>query len=699
MRIEMMDNRWNDVKDMLMVLAPWVSNINLGSLEMDFAHEKGRQYDSFKPPTSPEVNSCLTILFCLTAKYSHDFFSEIEAIWLMLFEFLDEFNSRMSMELIAEYLIKVALQKKNPKAILCGKTVLIYLAQLNAFEILIDRITPENMIPYAADNDTLEGTFVANMKMIDSVLLDTSNEQTFSRSQISIMFMSDMILQMTPSAIIPHLSTILHVCLVHIDHFSSIITDDCMSLLNGTIQALVLDLNEPIISSSTGKGIIKYEDLSPPLFEELDSVNRIKSLVDTLTSVFAGLDSDFRNVWAEISFRWGITCPIRHIACRSLQIYRCLSSKINKHDTGKLILRISTILGDRVPNVQGYAMECLTTLIHMLNSVGSLEEYVDIWWAGIACLYSPHIWEYAKGIEILCIFPERLPFDSHTVLDMLASSKPVSTDGDPIFEKMLQGLAMDELASNTLQVFSVLSPLPKSVEFLGDVSQRLLYGILANITMMMKTFDSPVEFSTVFGVSARLGDLSRSLEYDQLSDLLSSFSKRKFRSKEDFIFQLWSLIYDIFPSDMKSIVSVILKLTTRKETVEIVLQVLLGLVRVLGPYKFSSLSKSTNFWSPLIDLIQTNASSPGLVAVLDLALSKSSTSETDLRMLFGQSKSSKSHKKSPSLDARQVRHNLQNVSRNVNSHINSISAKNERLKRELEAVSIALEEELHPMGV
>jgi hypothetical protein len=692
-RIDLIDKRWNEVKDMLKVLTPWVSNINLESLEMSFFADKGTNFDSLKPPSSPEVNLCLTILFCLTAKYAHDFVSEIEELWLMLFESQALYTHRISMEIISEYLIQVALQKKNPRAILSGKTILIYLAQLNAFEILIQRITPENMIPYVSDNDVLQPSFIANMKMIDSVLLDTSEEQLFSRTQIALMFISDMILQIPPSVITSHLLTILHVCVVHIDHFSSTLADDSVALLNGTIQALVLDLNEPIISS-TERSLIKYEDISPPNFDKLESVAQIKSLVEKLAAIFSGLNSNFRDDWADISFRWGISCPIRHIACRSLQIYRCLSSNISTYDTAKLIFRISTLLGDKIPNVQGYAMECLETIIYMLNSANNIESFFNIWWAGVACLYSPHSWEYAKGIEILCIFPDKLHFDSQKVLDTLSSSKPNSIDGDHILERLLQGLYSDDLSSKTLQVLNILSPLPASVEFLGDVSRRLLYGILSNVTLMMKSFDFPTECNSVFEVSVRLCDLSRSLEFEQLSDLLLSFSKRKFRSKEDFIIQLWSIIYDIYPSDIKYIVSIILKLTSRKNDVEIVLQVLLGLVKVLGPSLFSGLSKSSNFWSPLIDLIQTSASSPGLEAVLDLALTKSDNSETDIRMLFGQSNSNKSHRTSKSVDSRQVRQNLQNVSRNFNAHINGISARNERLKRELESLSNALEQEL-----
>ena len=78
---------------------------------------------------------------------------------------------------------------------------------------------------------------------------------------------------------------------------------------------------------------------------------------------------------------------------------------------------------------------------------------------------------------------------------------------------------------------------------------------------------------------------------------------------------------------------------------------------------------------------------------MDLALSKSSTSETDLKILFGKSKSSKTLKNN-NVDSRQVRQNFQNVSRNVNSSVSSTFARNERLKMELKEVSMALEEEL-----
>ena len=673
--------RHHDVKDMLLILAPWISNINLSRLEQD------ENVDSGNPPLSPVVNNCLAILFSLTVKYSFDFLSEIAGLWIRLFEYQDSDLNISSMEILIEYLMQVALFKKNPRAILNVKSVFIFLAHDKSFEMLMKRITPEHMLPFESEKSGLNESFLSSMNMIDSVMMDISNHQSLSRTQVAIIFISDMILQIPASVIIPHLCTILHVALIHIDHFASTITDDCISLLNGTLQALVLDLNEPLIPSNR-KSYLKYEDITPPEFLDLDSVQKIKELVHNLVSIFSELKFDFTDEWADISFKWGINCPIRHIACRSLQIYRNLSSKIVRKHVGKLILRLSTIVGDQIPDVQGYSMECLQTLLYMLQSDSSIDDYLDVWWAGIALLYSPHIWEYEKGIDILLVFPERLFFESPDILDGIGKAQPKSIKGSSIIEKILQGLYQEKLAAKTSRIFNILASLPKSVEFLGDISQRLLYGILANVSLMMKIFDSPEE-SCVYIYSSGLCDLASSLGYDQLSNLLLSFSKKKFRTKDDFIFQLWSLLCDQYPSDIISIVSIMLKFTARKDLVETVLEVLLGLVRVLGPLKFASLSKSTTFWSPLINLIQTNASSPGLIALLDVALSKTNHLETDLKILFGKSKSPKLS----TFDASQVRHNFLYISRHMNSQSHFIS-RNERLKRELEQVTLAIEEKL-----
>ena len=126
--------------------------------------------------------------------------------------------------------------------------------------------------------------------------------------------------------------------------------------------------------------------------------------------------------------------------------------------------------------------------------------------------------------------------------------------------------------------------------------------------------------------------------------------------------------------------SVILKFLTRKDSafVETVLQVLQGLVRVLGAINFSNLSKSEKFWSPMIHLIQTSAASPGLIKLLDSALSSGTQhgSETDLKMVFALSSVSSNTLESIERESRKsnhyIRHNFQSVASIVNQSIPSL---------------------------
>ncbi|VDN97521.1 unnamed protein product [Rodentolepis nana] len=66
--------------------------------------------------------------------------------------------------------------------------------------------------------------------------------------------------------------------------------------------------------------------------------------------------------FAQAAFNMGITCPNRHYASRSLQIYRALGAQVDEKALSEVLVRLVESVSDLNDEVQGYTIELLLTL-------------------------------------------------------------------------------------------------------------------------------------------------------------------------------------------------------------------------------------------------------------------------------------------------------------------------------------------------
>lgn len=66
--------------------------------------------------------------------------------------------------------------------------------------------------------------------------------------------------------------------------------------------------------------------------------------------------------FAQAAFNMGITCPNRHYASRSLQIYRALGAQVDEKALSEVLVRLMESVSDTNDEVQGYMVELLLTL-------------------------------------------------------------------------------------------------------------------------------------------------------------------------------------------------------------------------------------------------------------------------------------------------------------------------------------------------
>src|SRR5947209_15680245 len=112
--------------------------------------------------------------------------------------------------------------------------------------------------------------------------------------------------------------------LVHLIHelVTSKIGDSALAANNNKIECLV-----DAIRRNDSSVVWSYEDNNGK--EDDDGGSRVPASMMTLSrevvSLFSMAYQNFNDLWAKEALSWASTCPVRHLACRSFQVFRCIS--------------------------------------------------------------------------------------------------------------------------------------------------------------------------------------------------------------------------------------------------------------------------------------------------------------------------------------------------------------------------------------
>ena len=83
-------------------------------------------------------------------------------------------------------------------------------------------------------------------------------------------------------------------------------------------------------------------------------------LANEVVKVFSVAYPTIQQDWARTALLWATSCQIRHLACRSFQIFRCIPTPMGPTMLGDMLARLqNTIAADDI-DVQTFSMEILT---------------------------------------------------------------------------------------------------------------------------------------------------------------------------------------------------------------------------------------------------------------------------------------------------------------------------------------------------
>lgn len=638
-------------RSMVAVMLPWVQSIEL-------------KLDPNGGPTA-ESYVFLANLLELTIKSSGALHNEVQALWQALATGPHPGNVR----LVMDFIIQLCLERREQNFVEYAKQIVVFLSTTNSapgarvIEFLLMQITPRGMVP-SERRETIpppaDISLFPYCADLSEVLPIGTKQAGFSLGQLAIILLVDLMVspvQLSPESV----PLLLQVATVLWDHYMPLVQDQSREMLVHLIHELVIARLDDQTSGpqrESIEGLIDrvrrhdnsvvwgYEDSNgkvddhdnkvPPSMEYLTT-----ELVKTFEPTFPGL----KEQWSRLSLTWATSCPVRHLACRSFQVFRCILTSLDQHMLGDMLARLSNTIADEDPEIQSFSMEILTTLKTLIVKLEpeSLVTFPPLFWSTCACLESINEREFLEALEMLDVWLTKVDFGSPHVRRTLTEGQPAQWDGpfEGLQPLLYKGLRSSLCWQPTLDIIDKLIQLP-SDGLVGD-DDRVLFALLANFPRFLHELDSGFPSEGALHTADILTKESERQGLESISIALSDYTAGAYRSTNDFLGQLFAAVREHYlpHQDFRMITFLVGLLTNSLSWVKVhtmrILCVALPEIDMSNP---ELAGHGSDLISPLLRLLQTEFCMEAL-EVLDniMTMSGSHMDKHHLRMSMTRSTS------------------------------------------------------------
>ncbi|KAG0098669.1 Cell morphogenesis protein PAG1 [Podila epicladia] len=550
MRFDLVRSVWQG--EMLYYIAPWLGNVELVVDEDD--------------ELSMTSFVILTNLFYLTVKYGDDHVKEVEDLWVQLVAG-DNFAN---VHPILIFLLDLGLEKRNPEFVHPAKKVIVFLGRTSAcsrvVDILISEISPKAMVPkLRQERNHARSPFRTEFYLanLDSLMNGMEKRPAFSRGQLATVLLVDLAVE-AGAELRRHLPLLLQALFVQLDHYTALICDQTRSLLVHLIHSIIIRESRSleVIDQSTdlvdflntkeGKPLWAYDDI---INYNMRDSPELESLVYRSVQVFQASEVEIRQQWGETALQWATACPVRHVACRSFQIFRALSPSFNQHMLADMLARLSNTIGDKSQEIQAFAMEILISLQSVIEGFDSarMMQFPQIFWGSIACLYTGHDQEYLEGLKILETVTNRMDIMDGPTLEFLLSYFPEHWDSafmgiQPLLLKGLRSAMTEQISLRLLRKIMFVS----ENALIDPSDYRVVFLFMGVLPLLAEGLESKEMSEDCIQWANDIGTIAERDDYPNISHLLALYAKQRFRTKEDFWRQIAVLFRELFIPELQA---------------------------------------------------------------------------------------------------------------------------------------------------
>ncbi|CAH6720935.1 cell morphogenesis protein PAG1 [[Candida] jaroonii] len=658
-------NRVNNTtrSNILSCLLPWVQTVELAFKDSDSEEEVDKKNAKTINDLTPASIMVLNNLFEITVKFSSIISNEVEALWVAL-------GSRISnFDIIVEYLITNSLERKNATFVSYARQIIDYLSfsqpDVNyMIDKLIANLQQKAMIPpkpHSVVNSFRSSTefpYIANLwELIPYNEKDTS----LSLGQLSIIFLVDLFTTHT-DRMMTHLPLLLHIGFSLLDHYLPIVQEAVSTLLCHILHCLArtdpkIDM---VLNKLTNKDPLKYLWVYDDLNNDKKGTRTPKNmdlLVRNVLEILTPISSNIQEEWSKVALSWATTCAVRHIACRSFQVFRSLLSILDQPMLKDMLHRLSNTISDETPDIQGFAMQILMTLnaINAELDSAKLIDFPQLFWSGVACLSTIHEQEFIEVLSAMSKFVSKIDLDSPDTVSCLISTFPPKWEGrfEGLQPVVMVGLRSSTSYEQTIKFLDKLNVLQDSEIITSSKDSRLLMTIIANLPRFLHALDSKTMPKEIEEVAMVVSNMSERNGKFSLAKIFVSLSKNRFRSKKDFLVQTITSIKNVFfpEFEAQTLVTLLGFLSNKTSWIKLeTLTTLKYLMPLVDLQREEFIGVGADLISPLLRLLLTSYAEPAL-EVLDecVSISGSQLDKDVLRMSLGNSSMKKEYERTATL--------------------------------------------------
>lgn len=515
-------------KDILTLLAPWVNKFTLKSTE---------ELDTFM---------ILNNLFYVTIDLNEKLPIEVEQLWISL----GKGNAFQNIHVSLEFIMAVSIHHRNPNFVQHARDVVLYLGNVPGGIGLIDNLTsnlePKSMIPVTKSDvreptENEKGYFIAD---IWARLNYQGKNITFSKAHLSIIFLVNL-LNDPSEALKGNIQNLLHISICLLDHYVPLIQESASKIVCDLIFGLAPthEKSEDTVALLRNKQKIWSYDNFVRDKNSVRSPKAMDLLIRNLLSIFSDIQT-LQVDWQKIALKWATTCSVRHITCRSFQVFRSLLIFLDQGMLRDMLHRLSNTVADANPDIQGFAMQILMTLNAITAELdpADLINFPQLFWSITACLNSIHEQEFIEVLSCFMKFISKIDLNSPDTVRCLVATFPSNWEGrfDGLQQIVMTGLRSANSSDITWKFLDKLNLLEDS-RIIANSESRLLFALISNLPRFLQAMDRK-EYANIQTAVEAMVSLSDANNEPSISRLLNSLAHNKFRSKKDFLSQVISFI-------------------------------------------------------------------------------------------------------------------------------------------------------------
>ncbi|KAI9662729.1 MAG: Cell morphogenesis protein PAG1 [Alyxoria varia] len=545
-------------RNMVSVLLPWMKTIEL-------------QLDPNGGVTASSYMVLLNLLQ-MTVQSSSYLHNEIQALWQALTIGPHPGNVR----LILDFVVGLTLDRKDINFLPIARQIVVYLSTTEAGKGVIDfflqqidpsaMLTDKNRTFQQPPSELVGLPYIAD---ITRVFPNTPNQVSLSRGQLSLILLVDLVVSGVKLAT-DKLPSLLHAVLVLWDHHVPTVSEQAREMLIHLVHVLVISKVERSAVHTREPSVEYLVDLirrhdSKVVWNYGDNIDKLSPyelpasmqyVIRETVSLFSLTVPAIEEKWGAMSLKWAVTCPVRHQACRSLQVFRCLSKPFDEKNLYEMIARLACVASDDEPTMQTYAIELIKVLRAMVLSKNFSPTTwgPPVFWAVYAGLESCNEWEYREFLVILDVLLDKSDLSKPSNIDSLLRARPANwcLPQQGLVHLVARGCRSNASYEMCMKMLRRIVSIPPNSVITGE--GHLLVVSLAHLPKMMHSYDETVTRSSCMDISAVLRVQLEASGHIGMSQAIDDYMRGRLRSKDD--------LFDRFVASIQSLISPDLEITS-----------------------------------------------------------------------------------------------------------------------------------------